>query len=423
MASASKVLPWVLGSVVAAAGWLQAFHWRSLANNGSDDSQLEELREQIVSLQRENEVLRLKVGEAQELQIAPELIRRVETEMELTFLQPPVIELADPDELRGRISAAMEIRFGPGGLDDRQEAWRLMLCIGKDDSLLDGWTAVQSIGAQTWFDETTGKGVAAKRFDPAAIPSQAALVGLLTRLLLHQHFPPSETYPGDEVARAREALHAGLASGAESRFLTAAARESGFIPLRENTDRARLLKTLPPFLQGLVTFSSNEGKSLADSLFVQGGRPVIDALKQPPVSTRQVLHPGATVVPQKLEIPVEPLLDESAGELGLKSWLAAHDQAGEISAAWLGDRYCLFADGETLAVVWDIRFTSSEAADRWLASASLLIAGGFGLTEALQVGKPVATASGRSVVIHRIDPTTVRFANAASMETLNKLAR
>ncbi len=423
MASASKVLPWVLGSVVAAAGWLQAFHWRSLQNYGSDGPQIEELREQIVSLHRENEVLRLKVGEAKELQIAPELIRRAETEMELTFLKPPVIELADPDELRGRVSAAMEMRFGPGGLDDRQAAWRLMLCLGKDDSLLDDWTAIQSIGAQTWFDETTGKGVAAKRLDRAAIPSQAALVGVLTRILLHQHFPPSETYPGDEVAHAREALHAGFASGAESRFLTAAARESGFIPLRENTDRARLLKTLPPFLRDLVTFPSNEGKSFADLLFVKGGRPVIDALKQPPVSTRQILHPGATVVPVKLEISVEPLLDESAGELGLKSWLAAHDQAEEIAAAWQGDRYCLFADGDALAVVWDIRFSSSEAADRWLAAASGIVTRGFGLSETLQVGKPAATASGRSVLIHRIDPTTVRFANAASMETLNKLAR
>lgn len=109
------MLPWVLGSVVAAAGWLQAFHWRSLQNNGSEGPQSEELREQLVSLQRENEVLRLKVGGAQQLPIAPELIRRVESELELAFLQPPVIELADPDELRGRIAAALEMRFGPGG--------------------------------------------------------------------------------------------------------------------------------------------------------------------------------------------------------------------------------------------------------------------------------------------------------------------
>ena len=422
MASASKVLPWVLGSVVAAAGWLQAFHWRSLQNTRSEGPQSEELREQLVSLQRENEVLRLKVGGAQQLPIAPELIRRVESELELAFLQPPVIELADPDELRGRISAAMEMRFGPGGLDDRQEAWRLMFCLGKDDQLLDEWTAIQSIGALAWFDETTGKGVAAKRLDPAAIPSQAALVGLLTRLLLHQHFPPSENYPGDEAARAREALHAGLALGAESRFLSAAARESGFIPLHGNTDRARLLKTLPPFLRGLVTFPTNEGKSLADSLFVQGGRPVVDALKQPPVSSREVLHPGTKVIPVKLEIPAEPLLDESAGELGLKAWLAAHDQPAEIAAAWLGDRYCLFADGESLAVAWDLRFTSTEAADRWLATACGIVTRGFGLADTLQVGTPTVTASGRSVVIHRLDPTTVRFANVANMETLKALA-
>ncbi|OYV06773.1 MAG: hypothetical protein CFE26_04475 [Verrucomicrobiales bacterium VVV1] len=172
-----------------------------------------------------------------------------------------------------------------------------------------------------------------------------------------------------------------------------------------------------------MTFPTNEGKSFADSLFVMGGRPVIEALKQPPVSTRQAMHPGEKVVPVKLEIPVEPLLDESAGELGLRSWLAAHDQAAEIAAAWQGDRYCLFADGETLGVVWDIRFTSSEVADRWLAEASGIVTRGFGLAEPPQVGKPVTTASGRSVLVHRIDPTTVRFANAASMETLNKLAR
>jgi hypothetical protein len=171
-----------------------------------------------------------------------------------------------------------------------------------------------------------------------------------------------------------------------------------------------------------VTFPFNEGKSLADSRFVQGGRSVIDTLKQPPVSSREVLHPGTKVIPVKLEIPVEPLLDESAGELGLKAWLAAHDQTADIAAAWLGDRYCLFADGESLAVVWDLRFSSSEAADRGSATATGIVTRGFGLSETLQVGTPTVTASGRSVVIHRLDPTTLRFANVANMETLKALA-
>ncbi len=377
-------------------------------------------------LKRENESLRSLAQGGGELAVPQELIDRVEKELGLRFLSSPVMHRIAGEELRDRIAAAIESRYGPSGIDDRQEAYQLIGWLRPDDVLLDQLTAVRAVGARGWFDDVTGEGWVTDRFDLKNIPDQAALVRMLARTLLHQHFPPAPAYPGDDAARAREALHQGTAAGAEARFFSANARAIGFLPPAGNSETGRLLDTLPPFILGLTTFAITEGKALADTLHVQGGEKLLSAFRSPPQTTRAIFHPAEPAAePQALDLPAtpeEPFLTESAGQLGLRLWLDPLGDATEIAAAWKNDRYLLFPDGEeSIAILWDIEMKDAASADRLQAMALALIDKLTCAPESSVLGKATVSPEKRHLQITRPSPVRVRFLNtfeAATAATL-----
>lgn len=416
MAKPQTLLPWLLGGVIAVAGILQGLHWRSSGNSADlaeIENQLRIAGEENEMLRRENESLRSLAQGGGELAVPQEFIDRAEKEFGLRFLSSPVVHRLAGEELRGRIMAAIESRFGPAGTDDRQEAYKLIGWLRPDDDLLSQLAAVRAVGALAWFDDATGEGWVTDRFDLTNIPDQAALVRLLARVLLHQHFPPASAYPGDDAARAREALHQGAAAGSEARFYAMSARTIGFMPMKENTEAVQLLASLSPFLQGLTTFPASEGKGLADTLHVQGNDKFQAAFRNPPQTTRAILFPGEPVSePTALELPAvpeEPFLTESAGLLGLRLWLESHGDAGaasEIASCWKNDRYVLFPDGEaSSAVLWDIELENAGAADKLQAIATDL----------------AARQEERHVKVTRPSPIRVRFLNTFESATATSL--
>ena len=411
-------------------GILQGLHWRSTGStSGLADleTQLRIATEENAMLKRENESLRSLAQGGGEVAVPREAIDRAEKEFGLRFLSNPVVHRIAGEELRDRVAAAIESRLGPAGIDDRQEAWRLIGWLGPDDDLLAQLTVVRAAGARGWFDDVTGEAWVTDRYDPESIPDQAALVRLLARILLHQHFPPPPAHPGDDAARAREALHQGAASGSEARFYALGARSIGFMPMAENKDVEQLFNSLPPFIQGLTTFPVVEGKGLADTLHVQGNEVFQNAFRTPPQTTQAILLPARTKVPPPLEMPAmpeEPYLTESAGQLGLRLWLEPMGDAGaalEISSCWENDRYLLIPDGEaSAAVIWDIELESKEAADRMQAAALDRVAAMAGLNESAELAKVFTTANKRHLRISRPSDTKVRFLNTATPELAAK---
>ena len=428
MPSPQSLLPWLLGGAIGVGGILQGLHWRSsgaTADLSSIESQLRLANEENEMLRRENESLRSLAQGGGELGVPQEFIARVEKELGLRFLSSPVMHRLAKEELHDRISAAIESRFGPSGIDDRQESYKLIGWLRKDDDLLTQLAEVSSVCTLGWFDDVTGEGWVGDNFDLKNIPDQAALVRLLARALLHQHFPPPPGYPGDDAARARDALHQGAAAGCEERFYATNAQSIGFMPMKENTKADLLLASVSPFLQGLTAFPLAEGKSLAGTLYLEGPDKLQAALRTPPQTTRALLHPGEPAAePKALElpsVPEEPFLTETAGQLGLRLWLEPLvdvKTASEIASRWKNDRYVLFPDGEeSSAVLWDIELETAEATNKLELLAIDLVAAMGGQLGSATLGKAVVSPTQRHLQLTRPSPTRIRFLNASEAAT------
>jgi hypothetical protein len=420
MASPQNILFLLLGAAIGAGGILQGLYWkssRSPAEMKELESQFRTTAEEIVMLKRENESLRSLAQGGGELSVPREFIDRTEKEFGLRFLSNPVVHRIAGEELRDRIAAAIESRMGPSGIDDRKESYALIGWLRPEDDLLTQLTAVRSVDANGWFDDVTGEGWMLDRADLKNIPDQATLIGLLARILFHQHFPPTPAHPGDDAARAREALHQGAAAGAESRFYAEKARTVGFMPMTENKDYKQLFASLSPFLQGLTNFPTTQGKGYSDSIYVSGNEKLHAAFRSPPQTTRTILSPGAATATIDWQLPATPeppILTESAGQLGLLLWLKSlgDDPAlAEIAATWRGDGYLLFPDGESsVAILWDIELDTAESADRFLTSARKI-------TQALEKQE---NNTNRHLGVTRISPSRLRFLNTAEAPTLDR---
>lgn len=422
----------LIGGAVGAAGIIQGLQWRKL---GSPDeiagleNQLRIAGEEVDILRRENESLRSLAQGGGEVSVPQELIDRIEKDYGLSFKSTPKVHKVGSDELRDRISASIESGFGPGGMDYRQEAWQMLGWLLPDDVLLQQLTAVRSVGARGWFDDETGEAWVTDRFRIENIPDQAALLRLVTRILLHQNFPPPSEYPGDDAARAREALHQGAASSGESKYYAEKARTEGFTPMVDNSEAEMLFQSLTPFIQGITTFPAVDGSTFFNALRGQSREKALEAFAAAPQTTRSIYQPGVErTAPEMLampETPLEPFMADSAGELGLRLWIVTlgdPEAALEISTAWKNDRYVFFPEDETkAAVMWDVVLDSPEAADKFAEMASAMAAALAGKEEAAPLGQVVESEEKRVFLVTKVATDRVRFVNAASKETAEKL--
>ena len=424
-----KILPWLLGAAVGAAGLIQGFHWRSnapAAGDGEADSKIVALENEVALLKRENESLRSLAQGGGDFHVDPALIDFTEESLGMDFKSNPLVHQVAGEELRDRIVASIEARYGPHGLDSRQQAWAFMGLLTADDRFAPQLAATKSVGARSWFDEQSGEAWVTDRFDPQAVPDQAALIRALGRILLHQHYPPAPGWPGDEAAMAREALHHGTAMAAENRFLARQALATGFTGLQENAEARELMENLPPFVRGMATFPSTLGVPRASRLMDQ--EEILGALHKPPAITSDFFpeHEGMETNPPGLpETPGNALLDESLGMLGLKLWLEPlGEEFPEIGDGWRGDHYRLFATSDVAShLEWDLRFDSAKTADAFLAAAGEMISALAGTDKSPSPGEITTTPEDRFLALARPSPDTVRFLNTADRATSETLIR
>ncbi len=424
-----KILPWLLGGALGAAGLIQGWHWRSSAPRTGDEEQegkIIALENEIAILRRENESLRSLAQGGGEVQVAPETTDFVERALGLNFKSTPRVHRIAGEELRDRVIASIEARYGPHGLDSRQQAWSLMGLLTPEDRFAAQLAATKAVGARSWFDDGSGEGWVTDRYDPQSVPDQAALIRVLARILIFQNHPPAPGWPGDEAANAREALQHGTALAVENRFLARQALASGFTGVQENTDARELIANLPAFVRGLATFPAVFGLPRAERLMDQ--EEILHALYKPPRLTADFFPAHEGLEAQPPELPATPgnvLLEESAGMLGLNLWLEPlGGDFAKLAGGWRGDRYRLHATSDMeVHLVWDIRMEQEKAADE-LQGASLSLASALaGTEEDPAPGQVLATPEGRFIAVVRVKPDLLRFINASSQDHAAALGR
>ncbi len=424
-----KVLPWLLGGAIGAAGLLQGSHWRASAARPGDEGQegkIIALENEIAILRRENESLRSLARGGGEVEVDPETVDFVERALGLNFKSTPRVHRIAGEELRDRVTASIEARYGPHGLDSRQQAWSLMGLLTPEDRFAAQLAATKAVGARSWFDELGGEGWVTDRFDPQSVPDQAALIRVLARILIFQNHPPAPGWPGDEAANAREALQHGAALAVENRFLARQALASGFTGVQENADARELIANLPAFVRGLATFPAVLGLPRAERLMDQ--EEILHALYKPPLLTADFFPGHEGIEASGPELPATSgnvLLEESAGMLGLNLWLEPLGGGfAKLGSGWRGDRYRLHATSDAeVHLVWDIRMESEQAAGELQKAALSLASALAGTEEDPAPGQVLSTPEGRFIAVARVKPDVLRFINASSADHAAALSR
>lgn len=157
------------------------------------------------------------------------------------------------------------------------------------------------------------------------------------------------------------------------------------------------LKDTPPALRALVLFPYTHGLRFVHELLRRGGYPEVDrAFKQPPRSTREILHERdfidrrvALAVPEVSElrgVPAgqPPSYTDTLGEFLIRTVLEVEDETRGIAVraaeGWVGDRVGLFPapDGATV-VSWTTVWQSGNDAREFVIAYRRLLKARYGV--------------------------------------------
>lgn len=298
----------------------------------------------------------------------------VESVIGLPFKAPPLIQPVSQEVLIAEIETTLDEQFGPGGLARRTRALELL---GFDDfatrSLRDELIALEAGGVRGWLNERDGSIVVPADFDEGKIHDRVILHGLLTRLLVHQHTPPTIGRLSDDEWIARRGLHAAIAESVEAR-LRAENRLAFDLPSPLQTEREALILALPTYLHpvGGLPLEKGEARIFLEARVRTGARALTDLIREPPQTTLELLGGDpSTISPPRL--PSNPgknaqvLFEESLGSLGVQTlieWLDTYEQAQALALLMRGDRYRLFANPSGDHLIWVCRWETPQAAAR-----------------------------------------------------------
>jgi hypothetical protein len=146
--------------------------------------------------------------------------------------------------------------------------------------------------------------------------------------------------------------------------------------------------SVPQFVQDVFAFPYDAGQTFVQAILARGGRDALDdALRNPPVSTEQILHPAKypNDVPQDVRAPDisaklgagwEAIDSADVGEGFLQEMFELElpvSEAQRAAAGWDGGQYRAFGNGSRTAVllvtVWDTDRDAREFSDtmeRWV---------------------------------------------------------
>ena len=364
-----------------AGGWLYGDYWKKNVPENRGKEGLAELRARNGELTAEIDQLTDELAQVRSMlasgpyPVPDTLIAWVEREHDMVFLKAPDVRLASPIDLREAANRNLEFVHGQDGLEHEGLVWELLGILPPNQRLKIQFLFVNSSGVKGLFDLTQERILLAENFDPVSVPDRSVLVRLLGQQLSFQNHP-KKSWTARDQWQAWEAVHVGAAAALQSRFLrrNAAANQAGW----ENPEpqREELLNDLAPALAGLCNFPFIEGADYTRFFYLDSRSAFTEMFRNPPETTREVLHPK--LVPEKTALPLpkpdlagETIFRSNLGELGLRLWLdpyLGNQESAELASAWRDDQYFLQKADRSHLLVWQVRLESRESAQK-LASA------------------------------------------------------
>jgi hypothetical protein len=325
----------------------------------------------------------------------PPSIAEVEDEVEavrdLRYERPVNIEPITDREMDRRLRKYFDAYYPEEFYDRRSRAWQTIGALPGDVGYLEALNAYQQGQVLGFYNSQNEELVYAGDADLDRI-EQFILAHELTHAIDDQHFDLDRL---DDLAIScqDERLEAaiGVVEGSANHFATQVILRFpnptvGELP--EGGDPGNV----PPMVTALQAYPYTDGQRFVDALADEGGTDAVnEALRTPPTSTEQVLHPEKFPDdrPQDVDVPdFAPTFGEEwrdldvmvVGELWLKVLLGlrlADTEASAAAAGWDGGIYRAWTDGDDVAVVlstaWDTGKDAREFGDamrRWAAAST-----------------------------------------------------
>lgn len=306
---------------------------------------------------------------------------RLERLREREFTDEVSVEVITREQYRER----SVFQFRPDPL--RDQLWESLFVVGERTASADELDDVYGgsvVGYYSGGDIViVSEGGSAVRVRPSTLSHE------LTHALQDQGFDRRRNDGTNDGGLAARALVEGEANYLMDRYLERCGSEWECIP-RERGSAGETPPTDGIFLSVYVPYS--DGPTLVEALLERGGWSAVDrAWRNPPVSTEQVIHPGAypdetpaeVRVPDRSKSGWERVGGDRIGEATLFSAFVANgivpadhlltdarrfNYSHPITAGWGGDRIVAYRDGDRFGYVLETRWDTPADAEAFAAA-------------------------------------------------------
>ena len=322
------------------------------------------------------------------------LERQVADLRHLSFASPVTVEPVSKERMAALVREQAEAQLPMDLLRRRGLAWQAIGVLPPGTDLPKALVDLLAAGVSGFYDPDS-KRLAFVASESPSLLDRFVLAHELTHALDDQNFDLSllerlNAACRGEQADAYQALVEGNAVETSVRWawtnLSDAEREQLTTELNRASSEADT-GDAPPFLLAQLGFPYEAGQAFVEALEARGGQDAVDdALRHPPVSTEQVIHPDAFPDDRPTVVTVPNVgpglaggwrdLDRQAvGEAFLQEMLALHESSADAEAdatGWAGGAYRSWTDGSRVAVVMVTAWDSAGDAERFATAAERL---------------------------------------------------
>jgi hypothetical protein len=299
--------------------------------------------------------------------LAPTVIRRVERLRGLRFANPPSIEVLGEHRLAAlgdRLAQEAQARVGSPGSQAALHAkvgFLVLAGLYPNDLSFETTPNTVSEAIDGAYDYSTDRVVLVRGLLESRREVELTLAHELTHALEFQHYPLRLRFTAarhGEAADAREALIEGTATYVEARYLRHYLGDRVSIASRLRSSGVTIsAEDEPPAVRARHVVQYVAGALFVRRLFLRGGWPLVDrALRHPPVTTSQIIHPSswpsrASGEPVRLHLGPALASDRElagggvAGEDDVRFMIllgASQQDAFAASDGWRGGRFELW---------------------------------------------------------------------------------